>query len=213
MLLLLQLLSLLGVVSTATIPFDFAGRGTVAAVHDLVVRAVSPAAAAAFDLHINRDLCYDAAKKASLPTRSGLCYRLSALAGGRVRIEGSSGVELARGVGTYLRQHHNVSFSWARTGGFQTHLATPPSEWPTVPETLHMRRSNISYYQNVVASSYTHAFWTFTDWEHMLDWMALSGINVASQSHQKRRRNMVLRCVSQHRQGGGTRLESSIKTE
>ena len=42
-----------------------------------------------------------------------------------------------------------------------------------------MRRSNISYYQNVVASSYTHAFWKFEDWQHFIDWMALSGINIA----------------------------------
>ena len=41
------------------------------------------------------------------------------------------------------------------------------------------RRSDISYYSNVVASSYSHVWWTIDDWTEFLDWAALSGVNLA----------------------------------
>ena len=166
------------VTALAPIPFELAGRGEAGAVHDLVARSVSPVAAAALQLSVSPKLCHGL----RLPpaTRGRLCFRIfAASVGGLVRIEGSSAVDLARGVGTYFREYHNCSFSWKRTGGFQSALALPPSQWPAIQGRTEVRRSNISYYQNVVASSYTHAFWKFEDWQHFIDWMALSGINIA----------------------------------
>ena len=165
------------------IPFEFAGRGTVAAVRELVSRSVSPACAELFELAIKPALCADSAAAPPATRGSALCFRLSA-AGSKVRVEGSSAVELARGVGAFLREHQNMSFAWLRTGGNQNKFVPPahPESWaaallPT-PQ-VQMRRTNISYYQNVVASSYSHAFWAFEDWSHFIDWLALSGINVA----------------------------------
>ena len=96
-------------------------------------------------------------------------------------MEATSGVELARGVGSYFRQHHDMSFSWKRTGGNQNNYVPPAesvlAELGATPE-VQFKRTNISYYQNVVASSYTHAFWDMADWSFFLDWCALSGVNV-----------------------------------
>jgi alpha-N-acetylglucosaminidase len=162
--------------AAASIPFEFAGRGSAEAVRGLVSRAVSPDAAALFELSIVPGLC--AAIEAPPAVRSPLCFRVSA-AGARVRVEATSGVELARGVGSYLRRHHNMSFAWKRTGGSQNAFAPPsPRALAALEPEVQFKRTNISYYQNVVASSYTHAWWDFADWEFFLDWAALSGINV-----------------------------------
>ena len=172
--------------AAAAVPFVFAGRGSAAAVSELITRVVSADVAKLFDLTVDEQLCGRVVTKTPPATRGGLCFRVSAAADGHtVKVEGSSAVELARGVGSFLREYANMSFSWERTGGHQTRWAPLPSssdEWAKAAmpaPRVEMRRTNISYYQNVVASSYTHAFWKFEDWEHFCDWLALSGINVA----------------------------------
>ena len=37
----------------------------------------------------------------------------------------------------------------------------------------------LRYYENVVMSSYSFVWWNFTRWEREIDWMALTGINIA----------------------------------
>ena len=44
---------------------------------------------------------------------------------------------------------------------------------------MHQERSvPLSFYQNVVTSSYTMAFWDWPRWEAEIDWMALHGVNL-----------------------------------
>jgi hypothetical protein len=125
------------------IPFEFTGRGTTEAVRGLVTRAVSPVAAALFELAIVPGLC--AAIEAPLAVRSPLCFKVSA-AGARVKVEATSGVELARGVGSYLRRHHNMSFAWKRTGGNQNAFTSPsPDKLKALETEVQFKRTNISY--------------------------------------------------------------------
>lgn len=43
---------------------------------------------------------------------------------------------------------------------------------------LHRKRTvPLSFYQNVVTSSYSMAFWNWMRWEAEIDWMALHGVN------------------------------------
>ena len=159
------------------IPFEFAGRGTAEAVSKLIARTAPGLPLEAFDLAVAPDVCVGAGRRTV--QGGSLCFRVAGGGGSRVRIAGSSAVELARGVGWYLRSALNMSFSWARTGGHQvTASRVPPAQWPV--RVGHMaRRANVSYYANVVASSYSHAFWSWQDWERFIDWQALSGVNVA----------------------------------
>jgi len=41
-----------------------------------------------------------------------------------------------------------------------------------------VRSTPISFYDNVVTSSYSTVFWNWTRWEDEIDWMALHGINM-----------------------------------
>lgn len=93
-------------------------------------------------------------------------------------VRATSGTDLARGCADYLRRHLNMSFAWARTGGHQTARRPSPGQpWPAA-QLRGCRQTDVSYYQNVVASSYSHVWWSFEDWERFLDWAALSGINL-----------------------------------
>jgi alpha-N-acetylglucosaminidase len=92
---------------------------------------------------------------------------------GKVLIRGSSAVAMASGLNWYLKYcgHCQVSFC-----GDQLALADPP---PRVPEKVrrvcHLR---YRYCFNYCAFSYTMAFWDWAQWERMIDWMALHGINL-----------------------------------
>eukprot|EP00466_Bigelowiella_natans_P000594 jgi/Bigna1/84991/estExt_fgenesh1_pg.C_10545 len=98
----------------------------------------------------------------------------------RIRIRATSGPDLAYGCAHYLRQRAHLSFSWNRTGG-NIIGSSLLADWPPhVPEDLEVRyrRVDISYFMNVVTFSYTFAFYGFREWEALLDWAALSGINL-----------------------------------
>lgn len=94
-------------------------------------------------------------------------------AGGQIVIRGSSGVALASGLNWYLKHYGRCHVSFC---GDQLQLADPP---PPVPEKV--RRASPFRYRycfNYCAFSYTLAFWDWPQWERMIDWMALHGINM-----------------------------------
>jgi len=154
------------------VAFSHVGRGSAEAVDELLRRVLSPGSHP-FELEIV-EACTRAAPAAA---RSKLCFELGpGSAAGKVALSGTSGVELARGAAHYLRTRCNMSFAWPRTGGNQV---TSPAEWPAVEaaETRY-RTVEYSYFQNVVESSYSFAFYSWDDWQKLIDWQALSGINL-----------------------------------
>ena len=195
---------LLALADATPINYTFTGRGTASSVTDLLSRilrnyrpldSLSPnesghlnSSVSAFDLSIAPSCPSSSRSKSagSVVKRSSLCFSLSGGGPERVKIVATSGPDLARGLATYLRSTSSYSFSWNRTGG----VAGPPQDildlpvqWPEVAKfpivTLQYRAVDVSYYQNVVASSYSHVWWSEEDWQRFTDWMALSGINVA----------------------------------
>ena len=154
------------------VAFSHVGRGSAEAVDELLRRVLSPGSHP-FELEIV-EACTRAAPAAA---RSKLCFELGpGSAAGKVALSGTSGVELARGAAHYLRTRCNMSFAWPRTGGNQV---ASPAEWPAVEaaETRY-RTVEYSYFQNVVESSYSFAFYSWDDWQKLIDWQALSGINL-----------------------------------
>jgi len=92
---------------------------------------------------------------------------------GKVVIRGSSGVALASGWNWYLKYycHCHVSL-W----GNNLNL---PDPLPPVKEKV--RRNSpfrYRYYLNFCAFSYSLAWWDWAQWERLIDWMALHGINM-----------------------------------
>lgn len=92
---------------------------------------------------------------------------------GKVVVRGSNGVAIASGLNWYLKHYANCHVSWC---GDQLRL---PKPLPAVPEKV--RRASPFKYRycfNYCAFSYTLAFWDWPQWERMIDWMALHGINM-----------------------------------
>jgi alpha-N-acetylglucosaminidase len=93
--------------------------------------------------------------------------------GGKVVVRGSSGVAIASGVNWYLKYYCHCHVSWC---GDQLKL---PEPLPRVDEKV--RRTSPFRYRycfNYCAFSYTLAFWDWAQWERMIDWMALNGVNM-----------------------------------
>lgn len=116
-------------------PSVHAGRGSESAVRALLDRVfgVAAGAPARFELSI----VTGCSTTPHAPGRSKLCFEIGPASGGGdknstavLSVKATSAVDLARGVGHYLRTRCNMSFAWRRTGGHQTYLS--PSAWPSV---------------------------------------------------------------------------------
>jgi hypothetical protein len=78
---------------------------------------------------------------------------------------GTSIPSLSFGVGTYLRSRCNASLTWVKTGGLLSRCS--PGALPAVGATssrLYARSVRWTYYQNVVDSSYSFAWWDAARW-------------------------------------------------
>lgn len=91
---------------------------------------------------------------------------------GRVVVEATSGVGLARGAYLYLKQATGSLVVWE---GKQLRLPRPLPDWP---RTTIVSPFPYRHYFNVCTFGYTMAFWGWREWERELDWMALHGINL-----------------------------------
>ncbi|WP_143307085.1 alpha-N-acetylglucosaminidase [Chitinophaga vietnamensis] len=94
-------------------------------------------------------------------------------AGGKVRIAASSASAAAAGLNWYLKYYCHRSMS---------HMGdnlSPVSPLPKVDGTLRIHTDfDYRYALNYCTISYTMSFYSWKDWEHELDWMALNGVNV-----------------------------------
>ncbi|XP_044735480.1 alpha-N-acetylglucosaminidase-like [Chrysoperla carnea] len=90
---------------------------------------------------------------------------------GTVNIEGSSGVAAAWGFNHYLKFFCNCQVAW------ETEQLSLPKTLPNVDIRIKAN-DRFRYYQNVCTSSYTFAWWDWTQWEKHIYWMALNGINL-----------------------------------
>jgi alpha-N-acetylglucosaminidase len=90
---------------------------------------------------------------------------------GHVVLRGSSGVALASALNWYLEHVAGVSVSLPLQ---PIHLGTLPA----VPARVRLTtRYRIRYFFNYCTFSYSMAWWRWDDWQRMIDWMALNGVN------------------------------------
>ena len=94
--------------------------------------------------------------------------------GGRILIQGDSGVSMLAGLNWYLKHHLDIHISW-NTPAPEISLPLPPLGQTVAMTTPYRCR----YYLNYCTFSYTMAFWDWDRWEKELDLMALGGINMA----------------------------------
>ncbi|HSW45424.1 MAG TPA: alpha-N-acetylglucosaminidase TIM-barrel domain-containing protein [Phycisphaerae bacterium] len=92
---------------------------------------------------------------------------------GKIVLRGNNGVSICSALGWYLKYHCLCHISWC---GSQLNL---PDPLPRVePKFRQVSPHRYRYCLNYCAFSYTLAFWDFSQWEWLIDWMALHGINM-----------------------------------
>ncbi len=92
--------------------------------------------------------------------------------GNRVVLRGSSGVAIASALNWYLEHVAGVNASLPLKP-----IALPsPLPLPDQP-VRRTTRYRVRYFFNYCTFSYSMAWWDWSDWQSMIDWMALKGIN------------------------------------
>jgi alpha-N-acetylglucosaminidase len=94
--------------------------------------------------------------------------------GNKIVIRGSSGIALCCGFNYYLKNYCNASYNW-RCGSNLNIKGDLPSDFKKIRKVTPFQ---YRYMFNYCTFSYSMAFWDWSQWEKMIDWMALNGINM-----------------------------------
>lgn len=108
-----------------------------------------------------------------LPAAGGSdCFELEQ-AGPFVTIRGNSANSMAVGLNHYLKYYCLTSVSWYKDDPVQL-----PAAMPVVPRKVRVDvRVAKRFFLNYCTFGYTMTWWQWPDWERLIDWMALQGIN------------------------------------
>ena len=101
-------------------------------------------------------------------------FELESLDNGKILIRGNNSISMAMGLNHYLKYYCLTSVSW-----FVDQPVQLPKVMPDVPEKIRkVARVEKRYFLNYCTYSYTMPWWQWRDWERLIDWMALNGINM-----------------------------------
>ena len=93
---------------------------------------------------------------------------------GKLVIAGNNANSMAMGLNHYLKNHCGVTVSWYAYEPVQY-----PSEMPDVLQKIRVEaRVKDRFFLNYCTFGYTMPWWKWEDWERLIDWMALNGINM-----------------------------------
>ena len=94
--------------------------------------------------------------------------------GGIVRIRGNNANSMAVGLNYYLNHYCLTSVSW-----YVNDTVEMPEVLPMPPAKItSTARCKNRFFLNYCTFGYTMPWWTWKDWERLIDWMALNGINM-----------------------------------
>jgi alpha-N-acetylglucosaminidase len=89
-------------------------------------------------------------------------------------IRGNDANSMAVGLNYYLKYYCYTSVSW-----YSKDKIFLPAKMPVVNRTVHQQaRCPNRFMLNYCTFGYTMPWWTWTEWERLIDWMALNGINM-----------------------------------
>lgn len=108
-----------------------------------------------------------------LPDRNSERYAVRGDSG-KILVEGSTPSAMAVGLNSYLCEYAKVDVSWHALDSI------------VLPETLPMpervlegeARCGMRFFLNYCTFGYSMPFWQWSDWERLIDWMALQGVNM-----------------------------------
>ena len=93
---------------------------------------------------------------------------------GKLVVSGNNANSMAMGLNHYLKNFCDVTVSWYAFDPVQY-----PDEMPQVPERIRVEaRVKDRFFLNYCTFGYTMPWWKWEDWERLIDWMALNGINM-----------------------------------
>ena len=94
--------------------------------------------------------------------------------GNKVVIGGNNANSMAVGLNRYLNRYCKVTVSW-----YADVPVTLPRVLPNVPRPERITaRVPQRFFLNYCTWGYTMPFWQWRDWERLIDWMALNGVNL-----------------------------------
>lgn len=97
-----------------------------------------------------------------------------ASSGKKIVIGGNSALSMATGLNYYLKYWCNVSL-----GFFRTPVAKLPSKMPAITQEVKINANcKDRFFLNYCTWGYTMPWWQWDQWEWLIDWMALNGINM-----------------------------------
>ena len=94
--------------------------------------------------------------------------------GSKLVIEGNNAISMATGLNHYLKNYCGVTVSWYAFEPVQYPAGMPAVETPVRVEAKVKDR----FFLNYCTFGYTMPWWKWEDWERLIDWMALNGINM-----------------------------------
>ena len=94
--------------------------------------------------------------------------------GGKTVISGNNANSMAVGLNHYLKYYCNVNVGW-----FVSDKVSLPARFPKLEQPVEVSaRVPERFFLNYCTFGYTMPWWTWKDWEHFIDWMALNGVNL-----------------------------------
>lgn len=89
-------------------------------------------------------------------------------------IRGNNANSMAVGLNYYLKYFCHTSVSW-----YAKDRIFLPTQMPIVSKPIHQEaRCKNRFFLNYCTFGYTMPWWKWEDWERMIDWMALNGVNL-----------------------------------
>lgn len=92
----------------------------------------------------------------------------------KILINGSSGIAICSGFNYYLKHICNATYNW-RCGNNLNINGELPSDFSRIRKVSPYR---YRYIFNYCTFSYSMPFWDWEQWQRMIDWMAMNGINM-----------------------------------
>ena len=92
----------------------------------------------------------------------------------KIVLRGTSSLALSKAFNWYLNNYCHTSVSWYKAESIDI-----PTELPEVKEKIRKTcRFEKRFFLNYCTFGYTMVWWQWQDWERLIDWMALNGINM-----------------------------------
>ena len=91
----------------------------------------------------------------------------------KIKISGNNNNSLATGLNHYLKYYCHTHVSWYATDKIEM-----PRQLPVLLEKITIfAKCKTRFFLNYCTFGYSMPYWKWKDWERLIDWMALNGVN------------------------------------